>query len=200
MSGSVHTVEHLLYFTLLQLIVIVAAARAFGWTARKLGQPRAVGEIIAGIALGPTLFAAVAPATFGYVFKSTDGMAVSIISQLGLILLMLQVGMEFEFGLLRERRNRAATVFVSAAGILVPFALGCAVGIASAPVLAPGINALGYTLFCGVALSIFDLGVIPRNVFTMLVLMALVTTVCTAPLLRLWLRRIGHSMPALRDA
>ncbi|HEU0203293.1 MAG TPA: cation:proton antiporter [Burkholderiaceae bacterium] len=162
MSSSVHTVEHLLYFTLLQLIVIVATARVFGWTARKLGQPRAVGEIVAGIALGPTLFAAAAPTAFAYVFKSTDGMAVSIISQLGLILLMLQVGMEFEFGLLRERRNRTATVFVSAAGILVPFALGCAGGIVSAPVLAPGINPVGYTLFCGVALSITAMPVLAR--------------------------------------
>jgi Kef-type K+ transport system membrane component KefB len=161
-STSIHTVEHLLFFTLLQLIVIVAAARAFGWVARRFGQPRAVGEIVAGLVLGPSLFAALAPDAFAFVFKSTDSLVVSIISQLGLILLMLQIGMEFEFGVLKERRNRTATTFVSLAGIAAPFVLGCAIGWWSAPILAPGINALGYTLFCGVALSITALPILGR--------------------------------------
>jgi Kef-type K+ transport system membrane component KefB len=159
---SVHTVENLLYFTLLQLIVIVGAARLFGWLARRVGQPRAVGEIIAGLLLGPSLFAALAPQAFAYVFKSTDSLTVSIISQLGLILLMVQVGMEFEFGVLRQRVNRNATAFVSAAGILAPFSLGTVIGILSAPVLAPGIEPLGDVLFCGVALSITALPILGR--------------------------------------
>ncbi|MCS6945844.1 MAG: cation:proton antiporter, partial [Sutterellaceae bacterium] len=75
---SVHTVEHLLFLTLLQLIVIVAAARVFGSAARQLGQPRAVGEIVAGLLLGPSLFGALAPETFAAVFRATDGMAVSV--------------------------------------------------------------------------------------------------------------------------
>jgi Kef-type K+ transport system membrane component KefB len=162
---SVESIERLLFFTLLQLIVIVAAARVFGWTARRLGQPRAVGEIIAGLVLGPTLFASVAPEAFSFVFQSTDGAAVSIISQLGLILLMLQVGLEFEFGLLKEPRNRNATILIAAAGVLAPFALGCAIGAVSAPVLAPNINELGYTLFCGVALSITAMPVLARIMF-----------------------------------
>lgn len=73
-NTSVHAVEHLLYFTLLQLIVIVAAARLFGAVARRVGQPRAVGEIFAGLLLGPSLFAALAPEAFAYVFESTDSL------------------------------------------------------------------------------------------------------------------------------
>jgi Kef-type K+ transport system membrane component KefB len=161
-NSSVHTLETVLYFTLLQLILILASARVFGWAARRVGQPRAVGEIVAGLALGPSLFAALAPGAFAYVFKSTDGMALSIISQVGLILLMLQVGMEFDFGHLKPRSKRAAMVMVSLAGIVVPFTLGVAIGWYSAALLAPGINPLAYTLFCGVALSITAMPILGR--------------------------------------
>lgn len=161
-NSSVHTLETVLYFTLLQLILIIAAARGFGWAARRLGQPRAVGEIVAGLVLGPSLFAAIEPGAFAYVFKSTDGMALSIISQVGLILLMLQVGMEFDFGHLKPRSKRAAMVMVSLAGIVVPFTLGVAIGWYSAALLAPGINPLAYTLFCGVALSITAMPILGR--------------------------------------
>jgi len=161
-ATSVHTVENLLFFTLLQLIVIVGAARVFGWLARRIGQPRVMGEIVAGLVLGPSLFAALAPETFNYVFKSTDSMPVSIISQLGLIFLMVQVGMEFEFGVLKERSSRTATTFVAIAGIVAPFLLGVTIGHVSAPVLAPGVQPLGYILFCGVALSITAMPVLGR--------------------------------------
>ncbi|MCX8005974.1 MAG: cation:proton antiporter, partial [Burkholderiaceae bacterium] len=102
------------------------------------------------------------PETFAAVFRATDGMAVSVISQLGLILLMVHVGMESEFGLLRERASGRAAALVAAAGIAVPFALGLAIGAASAPALAAGIEPLSYTLFCGVALSITALPILGR--------------------------------------
>lgn len=161
-NSSVHTLETVLYFTLLQLILIIVAARVFGWAARRIGQPRAVGEIVAGLVLGPSLFAALAPAAFGYVFKSTDGTALSIISQVGLVLLMLQVGMEFDFGHLKLRGNRAAMVMVSLTGIVAPFGLGVTIGWLSAPTLAPGIHPVGYMLFCGVALSITAMPILGR--------------------------------------
>jgi Kef-type K+ transport system membrane component KefB len=161
-SSTVHAVETLLFFTLLELIVIVGAARLFGWMARRVGQPRVIGEVIAGLVLGPSLFGALAPDTFNYVFKSTDAVTVSIISQLGLIFLMLQVGMEFEFGVLKERRSRTAALFVSIAGIVAPFAFGALIGYISAPILAPRSAAIGYILFCGVALSITAMPVLAR--------------------------------------
>jgi Kef-type K+ transport system membrane component KefB len=161
-SSTVHAVETLLFFTLLQLIVIVGVARIFGWMARRVGQPRVVGEIVAGLVLGPSVFATLAPETFNYVFKSTDALTVSIISQLGLILLMLQVGMEFEFGVLKERRSRTAAIFLSVAGIVTPFVLGLCIGYVSAPALAPAGAGIGYILFCGVALSITAMPVLGR--------------------------------------
>jgi len=161
-NSTVHAVETLLFFTLLELIVIVGVARLFGWMARRVGQPRVIGEIVAGLVLGPSLFGALAPDAFNYVFKSTDAVTVSIISQLGLIFLMLQVGMEFEFGVLRERRSRTAAAFVSVAGILAPFVLGAIIGYVSAPILAPRSAAIGYILFCGVALSITAMPVLGR--------------------------------------
>ena len=68
MQSSVHHTEALLFFTLLQLIVIVLAARIAGEIAVRVSQSRAVGEIVAGLLLGPSLFGLLFPETFGYVF------------------------------------------------------------------------------------------------------------------------------------
>jgi len=154
--------ETLLCFTLLQIGLIIVAARVAGHAARRLGQPRAVGEIVAGLMLGPSLFGAVAPDAFRWLFRSVDAAPLTIMSQIGLILLMFQVGLEFDFSHLGERRNRRAMVLVTLAGIVAPFALGLGFGWASAPVLAPGIPPLAYSLLIGVALSITAVPILGR--------------------------------------
>ena len=68
---AVHQTEALLFFTLLQLTLIVLAARLGGEVAQRVGQSPAVGEIIVGILLGPSLFGLLAPDLFQYVFHST---------------------------------------------------------------------------------------------------------------------------------
>ncbi len=109
-QSSVHGTETLLFFTLLQICLIILAARLAGHAARRLGQPRAVGEIVAGLMLGPSLFGTLAPDTFRWLFRSVDAAPLTIISQIGLILLMFQVGLEFDFSHLEERRNRRAAL------------------------------------------------------------------------------------------
>jgi Kef-type K+ transport system membrane component KefB len=154
--------DMLLSSVLLQLTLILLAARLCGALARRLGQARAVGEIIAGLLLGPSLLGKLAPASFDLVFRSTPSMPMTVISQLGLILLMFQVGMEFDFAHLKERRNRRAVIAISLAGMLVPFALGLGFGVVSAPQLASGIGLTGYALFMGTAWSITALPILGR--------------------------------------
>ncbi len=159
---SVHDTENLLFFTLLQLVIILLAARLGGSLARRLGQARVVGEIVVGLLLGTSLFGALAPDAFQYVFHSVSSTPLTIMSQIGLILLMFQIGLDFDFSHLRERKNAKAVVLVAALGLVVPFLLGLAVGWVSHAALAPEVNLLGYSLFLATALSITAVPVLGR--------------------------------------
>jgi K+:H+ antiporter len=161
-QGSVYNIEHVLFFTLVQIAIIIVTARLGGYLARRMGQPRVVGEIVAGLVLGPSLFGMLAPETFHLVFQSTDAMPISIMSQIGLIMLMFQIGLQFDFSHLRARENRYAVSLVSVIGILAPFGLGFGFGQLSAPSLAPGIPTLYYSLFMATAFSITAVPVLGR--------------------------------------
>ena len=162
MQTSVHQTEALLFFTLLQLVVIVLAARLAGEVAVRISQSRAVGEIIAGLVLGPSLFGLLFPEVFGFVFRSVPSEPMTILSQVGLILLMFQIGLEFDFSHLSAHHNRNAVLRISAAGLAAPFSLGLLFGWVSAPYLAPEINRLGFCLFVATAFSITALPTLGR--------------------------------------
>lgn len=170
-------VESLLLPVLVQLVVIIAAARAFGALARRLGQPSVVGEILAGLLLGPSLFGALCPETFATVFRpalpgveQTLADAVlpkifTVIAQFGLIFLLFLVGLEFEYH--HVRAHGRAAVLISVAGIAVPFALGAGLARLIHPLLEPhptagAVSLTGLTLFLGVALSITAIPVLGR--------------------------------------
>jgi Kef-type K+ transport system membrane component KefB len=162
-TSSVHAAEQLLYYVLLQLVVIIAFARIAANVAKWLGQPQVVGEIIGGLLLGPSLFGRLAPELFGYVFQFEPSAApMNILSQIGLILLMFQIGLDFDFSHLREKQNRQAVILVSAASILLPFSIGIGLGKLSAPYLAPNVNVLGYVLFMATAFSITAIPILGR--------------------------------------
>ena len=161
-AASVQSAENLLFFTLMQLVVILLAARAGGAAALRVGQARVVGEIVVGLLLGPSLFGAFAPTAFEYVFHSVPSTPLTIMSQIGLILLMFQIGLDFDFSHLRERENGKAVLLVSALGLALPFVLGVLVASASHDALAPHVNALGYSLFLGTALSITAVPILGR--------------------------------------
>jgi len=161
-SNTVHQNERLLYFVLLQLVVIVLAGRLGGQVAARVGQIAAVGEIVIGILLGPSLFGTVAPDTFGYVFKSVPATPLTILSQIGLILLMFQIGLEFDFTHLTERRHRKAVWSVAIAGLVAPFALGYGVGLAAAPIFTPAADPVASALFVATAFSITALPILGR--------------------------------------
>jgi hypothetical protein len=81
---------------ILSIGTILLAARMFGWAFQRIGQPRVVGEMTAGILLGPSLFGRFLPGAFAFVFPSSSLPAIAVLSQLGLLLFMFVVGLEVD--------------------------------------------------------------------------------------------------------
>ena len=98
---------------ILQIVVICAVARALGWLFAWLHQPRVVGEMVAGILLGPSLLGWAAPAAMAQLFPPQGLGALYSLSQVGLLLFMFQVGLELDVG--RLRRMGRAVVLTSGA-------------------------------------------------------------------------------------
>ncbi len=147
--------------TLLQIVVIVVTARVMAAALQRLGQPTVIGEIAAGICLGPSLFGAVAPQSFAALFPANSIAALMTLSQVGLILFMFLVGLEFAPELLRERKH--VVVVISHVSIIVPFILGTALAIYLYPrVSPPGVSFRTFVLFLGTAMSITAFPVLAR--------------------------------------
>lgn len=159
---NVHRMEELLFMVLAQLVVIVVAARLGGRLAVRCGQTRVVGEIIVGLLLGPSLFGAVLPTASAALFSPEVAPPITVLSQIGLILLMFQIGLEFDFSHLLARHNRHAVAKVSAVGLALPFVLGIGFAGVSHVVLAPTIDAQAYALFIGTAFAITALPILGR--------------------------------------
>ena len=145
---------------LAQLVVIIAATRLVGALAARLGQPRVVGEIAAGILLGPSLLARVAPDVSAWLFPPATFPVLFAVSHLGLLFFMFLVGLHLDVGLLRAS-GRTALV-TSPVSIVVPLALGIAVAGAIRPVFAPEVSPVAFALFMGVALSVTAFPVLAR--------------------------------------
>ena len=160
--ASPHKNELLLFYTLLELTVIVLAGRLGGAAARRCGQSAAVGEIIIGILLGPSLFGWLSPRTFDFVFHSAPPEALQVLSSLGLVLLMFQIGLEFDFSHLRQSTNRAAVLRVSVACMVLPFAAGFALALAMIPASASSSARIDSALFVATAFSITALPTLGR--------------------------------------
>src|SRR5882724_7814599 len=110
--------ESLLLSAIFQFIVIVASARAAGSLFRLFGQPRICGEIAAGLLLGPSFFGLFYPHLYQSVFNPAVAPQVSLLSEVGLIFVMLLIGLDFNFSHLRGGGKTALSI--SAAGIVVP--------------------------------------------------------------------------------
>lgn len=147
--------------TLLQIIVIVVCSRALGGMLKRAGQPAVIGEIAAGILLGPSAFGALAPDWFARVFPAASIPALQSLSQIGLVLFMFMVGLEFAPELLRERKR--AVVVISHVSIVIPFLLGTALAVYLYPrVSDPSVSFRSFALFTGVSMSITAFPVLAR--------------------------------------
>jgi Kef-type K+ transport system membrane component KefB len=144
-----------------QIAVIIFAARFIGRLFRTIGQPQVVGEMVAGLVLGPSVFGALSPDWFARVFPADSLGYLNALSQIGLLLFMFMIGLEFDTRLLRGRRR--AAVMISQAGIAVPFVLGLALARELHPFLGPpGVPLLSFSLFIGIAMSITAFPVLAR--------------------------------------
>jgi Kef-type K+ transport system membrane component KefB len=163
LAGMVASIGHPLAILLAQIITIIFAARVFGWICRKIGQPTVIGEMIAGIVLGPSLLGMHFPEFSGALFPKDSLGNLQILSQIGLILFMYIVGMELDLKVLRNKAHEA--VVVSHASIIVPFALGMGLAYFIYQHYAPiGVDFASFGLFIGIAMSITAFPVLARIV------------------------------------
>ena len=146
---------------LIQIIVILVAARLTGAFVRRLGQPQVVGEMIAGIALGPSVLGAQAPHLAALLFPAGSLGFLNTLSQIGLVVFMFLVGLELDPKIVRER-GRSALV-ISHASIVAPFLLGATLAIVLYPTLAGSrVTFTGFALFMGAAMSVTAFPVLAR--------------------------------------
>lgn len=159
-SGVGHPAGDVIGTALLQITIILLAARAGGWLSARFGQARILGELLAGIALGPSVVGAFAPAAFALVFASPATQAVSVASQIGVILFMFEMGMHVDLRFFKPGKSGLVVLAPTLGGTAISFLLGCMVGVLSVNALTPGGNPLRYALFIGTAFSITALPVL----------------------------------------
>jgi Kef-type K+ transport system membrane component KefB/nucleotide-binding universal stress UspA family protein len=146
---------------LVQIGVVLAVARLVGLAFRRIHQPQVVGEMVAGIMLGPSLLGWLAPGVSAWLFPPASLGALNAVSQVGLLLFMFLVGLEFDTRLLRGRGHTA--VVTSHVSIVVPFFLGSALALFLYPRLSDAsIGFTGFALFMGAAMSVTAFPVLAR--------------------------------------
>ena len=146
---------------LLQIAAVLLVGRLLARVVRWMGQPVVIAEIIAGIALGPSLLGLLAPGLMTSLFPQSSMNVLGTVAQLGLVFFMFLVGLEFDPRQL-EGRMRAA-VAISGAGIVVPLTAGIAVAmVLPASLTLPGVPLHSFALFVGVAMSVTAFPVLAR--------------------------------------
>jgi Kef-type K+ transport system membrane component KefB len=162
-SAMAHNLQESLAMLLLQIIAIILVARMFGWFFRKIGQPTVIGEMIAGIVLGPSLVGLYFPEFSAMLFPVASLANLKLLSQIGLIFFMFVIGMELDLKALKNKANDA--VVISHASIVFPFALGVGLAYFIYTKFAPtGVEFMSFALFMGIAMSITAFPVLARIV------------------------------------
>ena len=117
-----HHIESPFALLLVQIITILLTCRLFGWLFQKMGQPMVIGEVVAGIVLGPSVVGSLFPEFFAWLFRTESLVHINTLSQFGLILFMYTIGMELDLTEVRKRMKD--TVLISHAGTILPFFCG----------------------------------------------------------------------------
>jgi Kef-type K+ transport system membrane component KefB len=155
--------HHPLALLLSQIVTIIMAARLLGWICIKIKQPSVIGEMIAGIILGPSLLGMYFPEFSAFLFPKESLGNLQFLSQIGLILFMYIVGMELDLSVLRKKAHDA--VVISHASIIIPFALGIGLSYFIYQEFAPeGVQFTSFALFIAIAMSITAFPVLARIV------------------------------------
>jgi Kef-type K+ transport system membrane component KefB len=146
-KAGAETLTHVL----IALAVVIVAARGLGAVFTRLHQPAVIGEVVAGILLGPSLLGRIAPEVSAFVLPAQVAPFLSVIAQVGVILYMFLVGLELDTSLLRKRTH--ASIAVSHASILTPFILGAALALYLYPSLSSAdVPFTVFALFMGVSM------------------------------------------------
>ncbi|WAS94459.1 cation:proton antiporter domain-containing protein [Nannocystis punicea] len=155
--------HHAVFLLLLQLAVLLATARLLGEIMRKLKQPAVIGELAAGVLLGPSVLGALAPELQHYVFPRDQHQAdlLSVVSWLGVLFLIIVTGLETDIGLIKRRGKSA--LLISSCGITIPLIAGATFGWYLPEVyLADPSKRLVFALFMAVSMSICAVPVIAK--------------------------------------
>jgi Kef-type K+ transport system membrane component KefB len=155
--------RHPLAILLLQIVLIMAIARLFGNLANKLGQPLIVGEIIAGIILGPTLFGFLFPQAFEFIFPIVSYGTLKLLSEIGLIFFLFIVGMDLDLRVFRSQAK--AALFVSNASLMFTTLVGMGAAIFFFNEYGGnGTSFISFSFFIGIAISITAFPILARIV------------------------------------
>ncbi|MDG2433367.1 cation:proton antiporter [Flavobacterium sp.] len=162
-NSMLHNFNDPLAILLAQIVMIILTARVFGWFFQKIGQPTVIGEIIAGIILGPSLVGMYFPEFSAALFPEESLGNLKFLSQIGLILFMFVIGMELDVKVLKNKASEA--IVISHASIIFPFAMGIGLSYYVYNQFAPaGVEFLSFSLFMGIAMSITAFPVLARIV------------------------------------
>ncbi|MEX2195644.1 MAG: cation:proton antiporter [Thermoleophilaceae bacterium] len=151
---------HLLAAFFIAVVVVMLAARFLGVVAVKVGQPRVMGEVTAGILLGPTLFGKVLPDAQAAIFPTDVIPYIAVAANLGLVFYMFLVGMEIDASQLRGRVTQAA--MISNGSVTFAMLLGISAAVPLYALVGPDSSFLGFALFMGVTMSITAFPVLAR--------------------------------------
>src|SRR5215831_13831829 len=145
----------------IQLIIILIAVQLFGYLCQFLGQPRVIGEILAGLALGPTLLGAFLPQVEATVFTKSALPTLQTLGDIGLVLYMFSLGTHIDAHALLKHGRKASVVSLS--GVLLPLAMGGVLAFFLYPAFAgPTANLLSFMLIVGTAMAITAFPVLAR--------------------------------------
>jgi Kef-type K+ transport system membrane component KefB len=148
-------------FILIEVLVVIGGSRLVGWAFRSINQPLVIGEIVAGIALGPSLLGWLAPDLSAALFPSAAIPFLNVLSQIGLIFFMFLIGLELDPKYLQG--NLKTAVVTSGVSILVPFSLAGVLSLIIYPIVSnSSVSFTAFALFLGAAMSITAFPVLAR--------------------------------------
>ena len=154
-------IKYPLSILLLQVIIILFTSRIFGFIFSKLGQQTVIGEILAGVFLGPSIFGWLSPELFAVIFPHNSFLSLQFLSQIGLVFFMFVIGMELDLSKIKSKAHDA--IIISQVSIIFPFFLGTCVSYYTFQELASkNISFLSFALFMGISMSITAFPVLAR--------------------------------------
>ena len=161
--AMMHNIMEPAAMLLLQIISILLVSRVFGFLFVKIGQPTVIGEILAGIVLGPSLLGYFFPEAYSFLFAPDSLSNIYILSEIGLVLFMFVIGMELDLSALK---NKMGTTFViSQASIVIPYFMGMWLAYYLYEEFAAGqTDFISFALFIGISMSITAFPVLARIV------------------------------------